>query len=68
VRTVRDRAGRDIDAYERFVEALLHRGVYTTPRGLWYLSTAHTEADVALAVDAARLILAERQAPVATIR
>jgi glutamate-1-semialdehyde 2,1-aminomutase len=68
VRTVRDRAGRDIDGYERFVEALLHHGVYTTPRGLWYLSTAHTEADVAFAVDAARLILAERPAPAAASR
>lgn len=60
VRTIRDRAGRDADAYERLVEALLARGVYATPRGLWYLSTAHTEADVAFAVDAARSVLANR--------
>ena len=59
VRTVRDRAGRDGPAYERFVEALLGRGVYTTPRGLWYLSTAHSDADVDVAVDAARAILAD---------
>jgi len=63
VRTIRDRAGRDTAAYERFVESLLTCGVHTTPRGLWYLSTAHSAADVAVAVDAARSILADRPVP-----
>ncbi|WP_171074128.1 aspartate aminotransferase family protein [Nonomuraea basaltis] len=32
--------------------ALLDRGVNIVPRGLWFLSTAHTEADIAATVDA----------------
>jgi glutamate-1-semialdehyde 2,1-aminomutase len=62
VRTVRDRVGGDSAAHSRFIEALLQRGIHATPRGLWYLSTAHTPAEIestiAAAVDAAREVLA----------
>ncbi len=58
VRSIRDRAGRNVAAYERFVEGLLGRGVHTTPRGLWYLSTVHTEADVDVAIEAAKAMFA----------
>ena len=59
VHDVRDRAGADAAAHARFVEALLRRGVHATPRGLWYLSTAHSEADVDVAVGAAGAAIAE---------
>jgi glutamate-1-semialdehyde 2,1-aminomutase len=45
VRTIRDRTGHP-EAHARFVEALLSRGVHATPRGLWYLSTAHRDLDI----------------------
>ena len=45
VRTIRDRTG-DPAAHARFIEALLARGVHATPRGLWYVSTAHGDADI----------------------
>ncbi len=62
VRTVRDRIGGNPAVHSRFTEALLRRGVHATPRGLWYLSTAHTDAEVdltiAAAADAAKEVLA----------
>jgi len=59
VRNVRDRASADGAAHARFVEALLHHGVHTTPRGLWYLSTAHGDEEVDLAIAAARAAIEE---------
>jgi glutamate-1-semialdehyde 2,1-aminomutase len=53
VRDVRDRATADSAAHARFVAALLKRGVHTTPRGLWYLSTAHGEEEVDQTIAAA---------------
>jgi glutamate-1-semialdehyde 2,1-aminomutase len=32
--------------YARFAHALADRGVWVAPRGIWYLSTAHGEAEV----------------------
>jgi glutamate-1-semialdehyde 2,1-aminomutase len=45
----------DTKLYSRFVHLLLDRGIYMTPsNGLhWIISTAHTEADVELLVEAA---------------
>jgi glutamate-1-semialdehyde 2,1-aminomutase len=40
--------------YRRFAEALLERGVHVIPRGLLYVSTAHTEADLAATREAVR--------------
>ncbi|MDP9481790.1 MAG: aminotransferase class III-fold pyridoxal phosphate-dependent enzyme [Chloroflexota bacterium] len=61
VRTVRDRAQGDPFAHGRFIEALLARGIHATPRGLWYVSTAHGDADIdataAAALDAAAEVL-----------
>ena len=53
VRTVRDRAAGDRAAHARFIEALLARGVHATPRGLWYVSTAHGDAEIDATVAAA---------------
>jgi glutamate-1-semialdehyde 2,1-aminomutase len=59
VRSIRDRASGDPAAHARFIEALLGRGVHATPRGLWYLSLAHSTADVDVAIEAAREAAAE---------
>ncbi len=62
VRNVRDRAAGRPDLHARWVEALLRRGVHATPRGLWYVSTAHREDQideaVAAAAEAAREVFA----------
>lgn len=42
----------DWDTYDELTVALLRRGVFSLPGGRWYISTAHTEADVAGTVDA----------------
>jgi glutamate-1-semialdehyde 2,1-aminomutase len=59
VRDVRDRAVGDRDAHARFIEALLGHGVHASPRGLWYVSTAHGEADIDTAIEAAAAAASE---------
>ena len=51
----------DTARYSRFVQGLLERGIYMTPsNGLhWIISTAHTESDVALLIEAADQACAE---------
>lgn len=44
----------DSEMYGRFARLMLDRGVRLLGRGIWYLSTAHTDADVAQTFDAAR--------------
>lgn len=60
VRNYRDFAATDRAAMARLHGLLMERGVNTVPRGLWFLSAAHTEADidetVALAADALRAL------------
>lgn len=46
VRTYRDFAATDRAAMARWHELLLAEGVSIVPRGLWFLSTAHTEEHV----------------------
>lgn len=56
VRDYRDFAACDRPRMARLHELLLERGINTVPRGLWFLSTAHTAAHVdetLRAVDAA---------------
>ncbi len=52
VRTIRQRTGTPAD-HARFIEALLVRGIHATPRGLWYVSTAHRDADIDATAEAA---------------
>ncbi|TDE58588.1 aminotransferase class III-fold pyridoxal phosphate-dependent enzyme [Nonomuraea mesophila] len=52
VRDYRDFAATDRARMARLHEALLDRGVNMVPRGLWFMSTAHTAADVDATVDA----------------
>jgi glutamate-1-semialdehyde 2,1-aminomutase len=46
VRNYRDFAATDKELTARFHAALLDRGINIVPRGLWFLSAAHTEDDV----------------------
>src|SRR5699024_3301551 len=38
--------------YDRLLVQLLRRGIFTLPGGRWYISTAHTEADIAATIQA----------------
>jgi glutamate-1-semialdehyde 2,1-aminomutase len=51
----------DTQRYSHFVHQLLERGIYMTPsNGLhWIISTAHTETDVAVLIDAAEQACAD---------
>jgi len=42
-----------------FVRGMQERGVRLIGRGLWYISAAHTEADIRRCVDTAAAVLAE---------
>ena len=48
----------DLKKYERFRIGMLERGVRLIARGLWYVSTAHTEDDIAKTLAAADEVLA----------
>ncbi|MCG5220819.1 glutamate-1-semialdehyde 2,1-aminomutase [Streptosporangium sp. KLBMP 9127] len=52
VRDYRGFAATDRALMARLHAALLDRGVNMVPRGLWFLSVEHTEADIAATVDA----------------
>lgn len=52
VRDYRGFAATDRALMGRLHAALLDEGVSMVPRGLWFLSTAHSEADIAVTVDA----------------
>jgi glutamate-1-semialdehyde 2,1-aminomutase len=51
----------DMRRYSRFIHELLDRGIYMTPsNGLhWIISTAHTEKDVEMLLQAADQVCAE---------
>jgi glutamate-1-semialdehyde 2,1-aminomutase len=49
-----DTARADTDAFAVFTAAMLDRGVMVLPRGWWFLSTEHSEADLELTVAASR--------------
>jgi glutamate-1-semialdehyde 2,1-aminomutase len=55
----RDTLAYDGEKYQRFVQGMREKGIRLIGRGLWYLSTAHTEADVEECAQAARQTLAE---------
>ncbi|MFA4965259.1 MAG: aspartate aminotransferase family protein [Thermoleophilia bacterium] len=56
-RSLRDIVNHDHRSYHEFVRKLKARGVLTHPRGVWYLSTAHTEDDVQATLAACRACL-----------
>jgi glutamate-1-semialdehyde 2,1-aminomutase len=49
----------DKERYNRFVLAMLQRGVRLVGRGIWYISAAHTEAHVAQTLEAVEAALQE---------
>ena len=49
----RDLARSDPDRYARLADALIGQRVWVARRGIWYVSAAHTEADVAETLDRA---------------
>ena len=50
--------GADQGLYDRFIVEMLRRGQFLLPGGRWYISTAHTDDDIATTVAAARQALA----------
>jgi len=57
LRTYRDTIDSDKELSTRFVEELAYEGVHANPRGLWYLSTAHSSEDIDFTVGAARSVM-----------
>ena len=49
----------DMERYAAFVRGMSARGVRLIGRGIWYVSTAHTESDLDQTIEAARETLAE---------
>jgi glutamate-1-semialdehyde 2,1-aminomutase len=52
--TYRDTLAADRKLYSDFALALLDEGILVLPDGRWYLSTAHTDADVDATLEAAK--------------
>lgn len=52
MRNYRESLDCDLEARDRFIVAMLHAGVYLLSDGRWYVSTAHSEADVKKTLDA----------------
>ncbi len=54
-----DTAAADSERSARFSELMLDRGVMVLPRGWWFLSSQHSQTDVAATLEAARDALAQ---------
>lgn len=54
----RDCLESDGEKYARFAKAMLDRGIRLIGRGIWYISTAHTEADIDKAIEVAGEVFA----------
>jgi glutamate-1-semialdehyde 2,1-aminomutase len=54
----RDTLAADREMYSDFALAMLDEGVLLLPDGRWYLSAAHSEADIDATLEAARLAVA----------
>lgn len=42
----RDYLDSDMETYGRFIEYLLHEGILSLSRGIWYISAAHSDEDI----------------------
>jgi glutamate-1-semialdehyde 2,1-aminomutase len=58
VRDFRDTLSYDRARYAAFVAGMHERGIRLIGRGLWYISAAHTEADVDTCIATAERVLA----------
>jgi glutamate-1-semialdehyde 2,1-aminomutase len=63
VRNHADRLRADPEAYGRFASRMLDKGVHIPARGLWYVSTEHSEDDLAHASAAILSIAEEMNSP-----
>jgi glutamate-1-semialdehyde 2,1-aminomutase len=48
---------RDATRYARFAQRLVDHGVWVAPRGIWYVSAAHGERELRLALERAAAAL-----------
>src|SRR5690606_7194113 len=46
IRNHADLASLDTDRYARFAHTLVDHGIWAAPRGIWYVSAAHGNAEV----------------------
>jgi len=58
VRDYREFAGTDLAGLQKLQRALLERGVHTIGRGLWFVSTAHSDAEIEQTLTVVRDVLA----------
>lgn len=67
--TFEDFMAADQEFYDRLIVQMLRRGVFTLPGGRWYISTAHSDSNIADTVsvidEALRATLAEGPGPIA---
>jgi glutamate-1-semialdehyde 2,1-aminomutase len=49
----------DVERYGRFVRGMAAHGIRLIGRGIWYISTAHSDADVEQTAEVARQTMAE---------
>ncbi len=61
MRDYRDTLDCDVKARDKFIEALLAEGVYLLPDGRWYVSAAHSEADVEATLKAVGKVFVEHK-------
>jgi glutamate-1-semialdehyde 2,1-aminomutase len=61
VRNLTDALEYDRAAYARFAAGMQDRGIRLIGRGLWYISAAHSEADIDQAIATATEVLKEMQ-------
>lgn len=62
VRNLADTMEYDKTSYARFAAGMQDRGIRLIGRGLWYISAAHTEADIEHAIATATEVLGEMRA------
>jgi glutamate-1-semialdehyde 2,1-aminomutase len=53
VQSYRDYRYADADRQRALLRGLIHRGVRVTTRGTWFLSAAHSDADIEQTLEAA---------------
>lgn len=57
--TYRDTLDCNIQARDRFIDGMLQCGVYLLPDGRWYVSAAHSEADIERSLKCVRTVFAK---------
>ena len=55
----RDTLDCNIQTRDRFIDAMLQQGIYLLPDGRWYVSTAHSEADIEKTVRSVKAVFAK---------